>query len=140
MHRRVNGSRASELENIKQARRSLPKVESRLDGFIQRMNELVGKKTSDLRRSVRNEKKMLDRLEKQLDQQIAQARKVTAGAAYASFVSVKGEFDQIIMRGDVGLLDVAWRKKEDMSQRINQLFEDRTAELKNLSESFEEIR
>lgn len=137
---RANGAQQQELRTIASARRKLPEIESRLEGFFRKMNGLVGDKTQGLRQSVRNERRMLDRLDNSIETLIVDAKDVTAGAAYASFVAVKRDFDQIILRGDVGLVDVAWRKKEDKTKDINQLFENRTAELKALQESFEEIR
>lgn len=137
---RANGTNRQALEDIASARRVLPGVETRLEGFFRKMNSLVEDKTQGLQQSLKNERQMLSRLDSQLETLLAESKQVTAGAAYASFVSVKRDFDQIILRGDVGLIDVAWRKKEDQTKEINQLFEDRTAELKALQESFEEIR
>ncbi|MGM0557312.1 MAG: hypothetical protein ACQEVA_13090, partial [Myxococcota bacterium] len=134
-----SGSRQG-LEDIQSARRILPGIESQLEGFFRKMNELVGEKTKGLRQSLLNERQMLARLDNQAATLMADSKDVTAGAAYASFMAVKRDFDQIILRGDVGLIDVAWRKKEDQTNDINQLFEDRTAQLKALQESFEEIR
>ncbi len=137
--RSTNGHGA-ELASLRTARQDLPRVESRLQRFFSRMNELVGDRTKELRRDLASERKMLAMLDRQVTHLMGESKQVTAGVAYHSFLDVKKEFRDIIMRGDIGLIDVAWRKKEDMTQKINQLYEDRTAELKTLQEAFDEVR
>ncbi|WP_168210758.1 tetratricopeptide repeat protein [Persicimonas caeni] len=137
---RSGGSNGVSVENLQAARTILPRVESKLQTYFTRMNELVGERTQDLRQDLASERKMLGMLDKEVAHLMGESKAVTAAVAYRGFIGVKRDFRDIIMRGDIGLIDVAWQKKEDMTQRINQLFEDRTAELKTLQESFEEVR
>jgi tetratricopeptide (TPR) repeat protein len=133
------GSGAS-LESLQAARQMLPSIESRLKGFFTRMNELADERSDELRQDLASERKMLAHLDQEVARLLGDSKTVTAMVAYNGFRRVKSDFDNIIMRGDIGLIDVAWQKKEDTTREINQLFEDRTAELKTLQEAFEEVR
>lgn len=137
---RTGAGSGANLGKMQAARQMLPQVESRLQGFFKNMNQLVGERTDELRQDLASERKMLTLLDKEVARLIGKSKDVTAAVAYNGFLRVKRDFRDIIMRGDIGLIDVAWQKKEDMTQKINQLFEDRTAELKTLQESFEEVR
>ncbi|MFP4597144.1 MAG: tetratricopeptide repeat protein [Persicimonas sp.] len=131
---------SQQLEELQQARQILPRVESRLQGFFSRMNELVGERADELTRDLVSERKMLTMLDQEVASLMGESKQVTAVLAYHSFQQVKRDFQDLIMRGDIGLIDVAWQKKEDTTRSINQLFEDRTAELKTLQEAFDEVR
>lgn len=137
---RSGGANGVEVDKLQAARTVLPRVELKLQTYFSGMNELVGERTQDLRRDLASERKMLVMLDNEVAHLMNESKTVTAAVAYRGFLDVKRDFRDIIMRGDVGLIDVAWQKKEDMTQRINQLFEDRTAELKTLQEAFEEVR
>jgi len=63
-----------------------------------------------------------------------------AKAAINDYLRVREEFDNIVMRGDVGLLDVVWQRKQDRTEELNQLRQNRRQELKQLQQSFEEVR
>ncbi len=135
----ASGSQAK-LEQLQAARLVLPTLESKLKAYFTRMNEVVGDRTQELRHDLAAERKMLEMLDKEVAHLMGQSKEVTAAVAHQGFMTIRQDFHDIIMRGDIGLIDVAWQKKEDMTQRINQLFEDRTAELKTLQEAFEEVR
>jgi tetratricopeptide (TPR) repeat protein len=137
------GSRSASsagLGGLQAARQVLPRVEKRLQEFFERMNKFANERTAELRQDLASERKMLALLDREVARLMGESKAVTAMIAQHGFTQVKRDFREIIMRGDVGLIDVAWQKKEDMTRDINQLFEDRSAELKTLQEAFEEVR
>lgn len=129
-----------QVDRIQAAREQIPGVERKLQGFFGRMDELVGQRTEELREDLDNERKFLAMLDEEITRLSDQSRQVTAQVAQRSFERVRSDFEDLMMRGDIGLIDVAWQKKEDVSDEINELFEERSAELESLQESFEEVR
>lgn len=134
----VNGGAVS--EDLRVARENLARAESRLHGFSAQMDRFVGERSAELLQDLALERQMLDELDRSAQNLLENSKVLTARVAHHSFLEARHDFNQIIMRGDIGLIDVAWQKKEDATRQINQLFEDRTAELKTLQEAFEEVR
>ena len=104
------------------------------------MNELIGDKVKEVRETVRNEELLLGEHRASLDEMVHAADGGAGVLAYLNFMRARTKFDELVLRGDVGLIDVGWQKKERMSNKINQLFEDRTGELRMLQDAFDEVR
>ncbi len=69
----------------------------------------------------------------------AEAREVGATALGASFKDVKAKFYDVIVRTDVGNVDVAWSQKEDTDDDLKRLNLARSRELKQLRDEFKDI-
>ena len=139
-HDRVTASRRDSLDRIEQAWSQLPPVDERLRSFFTEMNSIASEKAADLRETIARERQMLDRRRERLANLRSSAQGTIAGMAMRNYAEVKNKFDQIVLRGDVGLIDVAWREKEGMTDKIDQLRENRRSELEALRDSFEEVR
>lgn len=68
-----------------------------------------------------------------------EARDVGATALGASFKDVKAKFYDVIIRTDVGNVDVAWSQKEDNDDDLKRLNLARSRELKQLRDEFKDI-
>ena len=131
-------SARGEVDKIDADRARLVDATAGLTTYFQDLARAVNVKTEDLRKEVRAEYSLLSMHRKSLEELVD-----SDGAgilAYLNFVRVHKDFRNVVLRGDVGLIDVMWKKKEKMSNKISQLFEDRSAELRALQESFEEVR
>jgi tetratricopeptide (TPR) repeat protein len=137
---RVSTGKQDTLRRIEQAWNQLPKVDERLQSFFAEMNRIASEKAADLRETIARERRMLERREERLANLRSSARGTIAGMAMRNYAEVKNQFDEIVLRGDVGLIDVAWREKEGMTDKIDQLRENRRSELEALRDSFEEVR
>lgn len=122
------------------AQQTLADAQRRLERFAAQMNEIVTERSQELSEDLSRERQMLSDLDQSAQELMGDSNVLTAQIAERGFMQVHKDFERIVMRGDIGLIDVAWQKKEDMTRQINQLFEDRTAELKTLQEAFEEVR
>jgi chromosome segregation ATPase len=137
---RLLGNRGTDAAQITAARAKVPALQTRLDAYFNRMNELIGDKVKEVRETVRNEEVLLGEHRASLDEMVHAADGGAGVLAYLNFMRARAKFDELVLRGDVGLIDVGWQKKERMSNKINQLFEDRTGELRMLQDAFDEVR
>jgi hypothetical protein len=131
------GSRTA-LESIDADRAALLRAGSGLDSYFAELEKTIEMKVADLQKEVAAEYSLLAMHRQSLEELVD-----SGGAgilAYLNFVRVHKDFRAVVLRGDVGLIDVMWQKKEQMSNKISQLFEDRSGELRALQESFEEVR
>ena len=55
------------------------------------------------------------------------------------FVQVAQDFYNIVVRADVGVIDVAWAQKEESSQRVSRLNLQVGNERRSLREDFKEV-
>ena len=137
---RLLGNRGTDAGQIVAARSKVPALQTRLDSYFDRMNELIADKVKEVRETVRNEELLLGEHRASLDEMVHAADGGAGVLAYLNFMRARAKFDELVLRGDVGLIDVGWQKKERMSNNINQLFEDRTGELRMLQDAFDEVR
>ncbi len=131
---------AGRLERAQSLRQRIQPLERRLQDYFTRMESLVNDKVSEIRDDVRNEEKMLAQHKDSLDELIYASQDGAGVLAYINFMRARADFNAMILRAEVGLVDVKWQKKEEMSNTINQLFENRTRQLRQLQQSFEEVR
>src|SRR5205814_658246 len=69
----------------------------------------------------------------------AETRALGAGVLGASFKDVKAKFYDIVIRSDVGNVDVAWSQKADTDDDLKRLNLSRQRELKQLRDEFKDI-
>jgi tetratricopeptide (TPR) repeat protein len=134
------GSSTGELERIATTKRTIAPLEARLDGFHLRMTKLVEDRLVQIRKDLAAESQLVSEHARELEQIVVEAKQLAGEIAYKNFIRKLGEFEVIILRADVGKVDVMFQQKEDSSQKINELFMQRTEELRKLQESFEEVR
>ena len=69
----------------------------------------------------------------------AESRAIGGTVLGASFKSVKAKFYDIVIRTDVGSVDVAWSEKEDVDDDLKRFNLSRSRELKQLKDEFHDI-
>ena len=58
---------------------------------------------------------------------------------YASFRDVAQKFYEIVVRSEVGIIDVAWALKDSKSKEVSSLVRQRKRDLKMLDDEFKEV-
>lgn len=130
----------AELAQIDSVRKGVASQEARLEGYYKKMSGIVDERVGELKQQVSNERTLMQGFDQTLTMTVGDARQVVGQLAYRNFLEKRQNFAQIILRADVGKIDVLFQRKEDATQEINGLFQDRTNELKALQESFEDVR
>jgi hypothetical protein len=59
--------------------------------------------------------------------------------ALNSFKRVQKQFYHLILKADVGIIDVAWDRKTDKSKQIQKLAQEKSHQLKLLDQDFAEV-
>lgn len=131
---------AGQLSQAERLREQLPGVHGRIARFYEQMDNVVEGKATGARATIANLRKMLDDQLAELDAVALDSRGVAADIAMQTFLSKQREFDGLIERADVGKIDAMFQRKENSTNTINDLFKQRTDELRALQEAFEEVR
>ena len=71
-----------------------------------------------------------------LDGVVAASRDVIGRIAFRSFSAVRAQFYKLVLKADVGIVDVAWSRKRERLDRIQQLSQQKAGELETLDRDF----
>ena len=74
----------------------------------------------------------------QLDALNGEAKQVVNGIARENFSGIRERFEELMIKADVGIIDIAWMRKEEHKKRAVQLSRNRTNEIQWLDDEFEE--
>jgi hypothetical protein len=59
--------------------------------------------------------------------------------AFRSFRDVREQFYQLVLKADVGIVDVAWSRKRERLDKIQQLSQQKATELQQLDRDFKTL-
>ncbi len=135
----ASDSASAQLSTVDRLRRRLDSVVGDLDMFFVDLNQVVDDQTRNIRRQIDVENAMLQDYDRQLREFGVSGQGLAGEIAFSNFIDVQNQFNELILRADVGIIDVAWREKEDRTTRINSLFEERNLQLRVLDSEFREV-
>ncbi|MFM2152970.1 MAG: hypothetical protein RL199_1405 [Pseudomonadota bacterium] len=115
-------------------------LQQELDGLAAELHERTLKKASDLRREVDAELATLERHEATTTKLEADAGRIVGRTAVELLQRTRERFARAAVRGDVGVVDVAWERKRATSDRIGHLGRDEEAQLRALDARWSEVR
>ena len=64
---------------------------------------------------------------------------VVGAITYLNFNRVQERFDDLVLRADLGKIDVSWARREDHRLRIDALTRERARELQALDDEFRDV-
>jgi hypothetical protein len=114
-------------------------VESQLDNHDARIDEVVEERITDMRRVIEEESGNLDGYRERLAVLETETEEVVGAITYENFQNVRQRFYDLVLRSDVGRIDVAWQRREEHRMRVDLLTRERTRELQALDDEFREI-
>jgi tetratricopeptide (TPR) repeat protein len=74
-----------------------------------------------------------------LEEVVGDSRDVIGRIAFRSFSAVRAQFYRLVLKADIGLVDVAWSRKRERVERIQQLAQEKTTELEALDRVYKQV-
>jgi hypothetical protein len=108
---------------------TLAQTEAQIDAAVARGIEQV-------KVALVQERQQIASMKAELAERSTESREIGATVLAASFKDVKEKFYDIVIRTDVGNIDVAWSQKEDNDDDLKRLNLTKARELKQLSDEF----
>lgn len=99
----------------------------------------VANKAENVRKLVAAEQQKLRGYSGEVDSVASDARNLVGRIAFDSFKRVRKQFYDLVLKADVGMVDVAWTKKQDDTDKIQELSKQKDKELKSLDDEFKEV-
>jgi TolA-binding protein len=129
--------------------RSNPQVDSayrRIDGAEMlvaahdaSVDAVVADRVKEMRQVLDEEGAKLVQYRDRLQALEGESEIVIGGVAYINFNKVRGRFYELVLRADVGVIDVGWARREEHRMRVEMLTRERTRAIKALDDEFREI-
>ncbi len=117
----------------------MARVEASLDRHDAEIEAAVAKRASRMTAVVNEEKVNLRRYREALRGLEGETEEVVGTIAYLNFERILKRFDQLVLRANVGRIDVAWAQREDHRLRIDTLTRERAREIQALDDEFREV-
>jgi TolA-binding protein len=117
----------------------LDAVELTLDAHDKLVDQVVAERAQDMQKVLDEEGGKLGGYQQQLAQLDTQTEDVVGGIAYGNYQQVQKRFYDLVLKADVGLVDVGWAQKEEHSTRVDLLTRERTRALQALDDELNEI-
>jgi tetratricopeptide (TPR) repeat protein len=139
--RRLLGPKVGEIgKRLEQVHISIDRTDEIVQRFERDIEAKAMLQVEGVQKQVRQERDRLAGYRSELTELSVEAEEVVGGVAYENFSSVRKRFHDLILKADVGIIDVAWLKKEEHTSRINELTKGRLNDIKALDDEFQEVR
>jgi tetratricopeptide (TPR) repeat protein len=129
---RVIGTGNKNADRAAKLSQTLQSIDAQIDSLVERGMDQV-------KAQIATEKTNIAGMKTELDDYNNEARTIGGTVLGGSFKDVKAKFYDIIIRTDVGNIDVAWSRKEDNDDDIKRLNLSRARDLKQLKDEFRGI-
>jgi TolA-binding protein len=124
---------------LESAFRRLLSVESVLDQHDRNIDAIVTERVAEMRKVLDEEGAKLNGYRERLGALEGQSEDVVGGIALANFRSVRQRFYDLVLRADVGIVDVSWAVREEHRVRGESLTRERARSLKALEDEYQDI-
>ncbi len=114
-------------------------VENKVGAFNGRIDQMLDVRLKDLMTEVDDEKLKVAAYRQQLGGYTTESADVGGGIMAEQFKAVTTRFYNVVVRAEVGIIDVAWALKDSSTQNTNRLVAERKRELKLLDDEFKQV-
>jgi TolA-binding protein len=119
--------------------RRMDTVEGALEERDAEIERIANTRATDMQRQVAEESGRIEGYRTALDGLESEAETVVGAVTYRNFRAVQHRFYDLVLRADVGDIDVAWAIREEHRMRVEMLTLSRTHEMQALDDEFREI-
>ena len=127
------------LEGVDEARATIASLQGRSAAAKGSIREAVKRKADAMREKVLTETELLKGYDTEVAAVAGSAQNLVGSIAFESFRRVRRQFYDLVLKADVGLVDVAWTRKQDKTLQIQNLAKQKDRELKGLDTEFKEV-
>jgi tetratricopeptide (TPR) repeat protein len=114
-------------------------IQSKLNVFDKKIDDQVDARLVTVRKYLDAEKDELAAATGKLGTIVDDSKGLGGGLAQAMFAKVADKFYDLVVRSDVGIIDVAWGLKDQKTTAVNKLTNQKNLEMKALDEDFRKV-
>ena len=136
---RLNGADRGQVDRVNDVLSRCDAVQTQLDGFDKRVDGQATVRLATVSRYLTAEKEELAAASDKLGAVLDESKSLGGGLAQAMFTKVADKFYDLVVRSDVGIIDVSWGLKDQKTQAVTKLTNLKNLELKALDEDFRKV-
>jgi tetratricopeptide (TPR) repeat protein len=133
---RLSPSEADAIARAEAHAQRLQALRARARAHGDRLRAEAVRRAVEVRRRIASERGVLDQQVTRLDGVQVDARDLVGRIAYQAFGQVRRQFYRLVLKADVGLVDVAWTRKRERVDKIRELSTQKAAELERLDRDY----
>jgi tetratricopeptide (TPR) repeat protein len=114
-------------------------IGKQIEEFNQRIEKQVDVRLETVKGFLATEKEELAKANTKLGQVVSESQNLGGGLAQAMFTRVADRFYDLVVRSDVGIIDVSWGLKDQKTSAVTKLTNLKNLELRALDEDFKKI-
>ncbi len=137
---RLGGSVRAQVSHVRTLLDKAQSVRKQLSDYQGRLDSLLAVKLGRARRILQEERANIARYKSLLAQYSPEARSVAGGVASQGFQNAATVVRELLIKADVGVLDVAWALKSDRSEDWAEHVRRQAKRLMDLDKRFQEVR
>ena len=130
---------SAQWQDVAEIRRHLPRIEERLNNYFDEIDRLVDDRIEEIRATLEMERQELATYQAELDDWMHDTEQSVAEVAMYNFIEVHHDFDRLVRRSHLGLVDVDWQHLEDARTERQDLEDDKRQILEMLQEAFPDV-
>ena len=112
--------------------READRIDAKLAEFMERLNDAMKGIIASVRVSYEQERSTVDGYRSELLRAKREVEEMAVLALYSNMNTARSIFADLVLQGDLGIIDVAWEKKEESSSEIMRLKTQKAKELQQL--------
>ena len=129
----------SSLTAIDSVRGDLRDIAQELQTLQRALDRQILSKVDGIRERLKLETEKLDRFEQEQDNLSGKTRSLLGPVALASLQSVIDQFNDLVMKADVGIIDVAWARKRDTTAKVNSAVDQEQQRVQDLTVKYQDF-
>jgi tetratricopeptide (TPR) repeat protein len=139
--RALLGSRGGQAgQRIDKTLGKIEATEESIAAFRVAADKEADRQIEEIRRQVLAEREHVKQYRAEFTALNEEAEEVVGGVTFENFSNVRVRFHNLILKADVGVIDVAWMRKEEHRERGSSYNKQRLMEIQNLDQQFEEVK
>jgi tetratricopeptide (TPR) repeat protein len=136
---RLGPNDRAEMERMNGVLSRCDAIERQLGDFDHRVDGQVDVRLAEVKRYLATEKEELADATTKLGTIMDSSKSLGGGLAQAIFTKVADKFYDLVVKSDVGIIDVSWGLKDQKTSAVTKLTNQKNLELKALEEDFRKI-
>jgi tetratricopeptide (TPR) repeat protein len=136
---RLPGDRQLQVDRYNGVLARVDVVDAQLRDLDQRIDAQADVRLAKVKGYLATEKEELRQAGTKLGTVVGESQSLGGGLAQAMFTKVADRFYDLVVRSDVGIIDVAWGLKDQKTQAVTKLTTQKNLEVKALDEDFKKL-
>ena len=129
----------SSVRAVDSVREDLGQISQELETLQRALDRQIVSKVEGIRERLKLETEKLDRFEKEQTKLSGTTRSLLGPVALASLQSVIDQFNTLVMKADVGIIDVAWARKQDTTTKVNSAVDQEQQRVQDLTVKYQDF-